>query len=59
MSRPAAEVSEPDWERFGLHSQQPTISESHNDYSDVQDTDSEENELFKEQQVREVLSSGI
>lgn len=50
-------LSSPDWKRFGLDAQQPVLlPSSENKYgSDHLDSDSEENELFQEEQVRTVL----
>lgn len=48
---PADSATEPDWERYGLQAQQPSMAEAERAYDYEQETDSEENELFKEQQV--------
>mgnify|MGYP001792077713 CR=1 FL=1 len=43
---------QPDWKRFGLEAQQPSSDPVlENDTDELNDTESEENELFQEDQV--------
>lgn len=44
-------AAEPDWAKYGLQAQQPSMAEAERAYDYEQETDSEENDLFKEQQV--------
>lgn len=46
----SVKTSTPDWGRFGLETQQPSIGSEQT--NEAEETDSEENELFKEEQVR-------
>lgn len=48
MSATITKKGEPDWERFGLQAQQPTAAPAKAYY---EDSSSEENDLFKEDQV--------
>lgn len=50
---------EPDWKRYGLETQQPIpkpVLQNSSATEDYTETDSDENELFKEEQVSAKIS---